>query len=134
MEITEIGLSNRQRIYETCFSGYVEITDKEHDYVICLEIVKHFEGDGLLTVDVLTDSDDGFYTANAIKRIFYNNNELSNLLPSICVKVQKDEIERYICLMYKVTDGTLTSGEITARMSSNMNPWFTTCPDTVACR
>lgn len=124
MKITEIGLSFRQRISETCLSGYVEIIDIDDNYVICLEFNKHFEGNGTLFIDIMTDSDDGFLSPNVINTtgpLKYDNITCGS---STCIKISKLQIERFICLYYRITEGSFTSGEITARISSNENAWF----------
>jgi hypothetical protein len=126
MNIIEIGLSHRQRIAETCFSGYVEVTDKDDELVIGITFEEPFEGDGTLFIDILTDADDGFYTADTIKRIGPLNSQ--NILSgsSICAKNFTSAIDRYICLFYIVSEGTFTTGKITSRVSSIANPWFIT--------
>ena len=124
MKIIEIGLSHRQRIAETCISGYVEITDKEGDYAIVIEFEEPFDGDGTLYIELMTDSDDGFHSADTIKKIGPLHSE--NIISGSTVKIKNfsEQLDRYVCLFYRVTKGSFASGKITARISSEKDPWF----------
>lgn len=124
MEIIEIGLSHRQKISETCISGYVEITDKEDDYIIVIEFEEPFDGDGTLYIELMTDADDGFHTADIIKKIGPLNSKNIISGSSFQIKHFSEQIDRYVCLFYRITRGSFVSGKITARISSEKDPWF----------
>ena len=124
MHITEFGLSHEQRIVDTCFSGYVQLDDNNDELAIGVKFHEPFEGDGILYVELWTDSDDCFCSADTIRRVGPFNSE--NIVTSASFDIRNfiQEAQRYICLRYIVTNGSFTSGRISARISSNLNAWF----------
>ena len=124
MHITEVGLSHEQHIVDTCFSGYVLLDDNNDELAIGVKFHEPFEGDGTLYVELWTDCDDCFCSADVIRRVGPFNSENIDTSASFDMSHFIKDTQRYICLRYAVTNGCFASGRISARISSNLNAWF----------
>lgn len=88
----------RQPIRETCFSGYVQLDESCRQLAICVEIEERFEGDGILEVVLLGDSDDGFYSSSEIYRMGPYTSEELCFLNAIQFPLIVRSPERHLCL------------------------------------
>lgn len=130
MQSPEIGLSMYQPIRETCFSGYVEVQEKNERLVVGVEVVEQFEGDASLEIVLLADSDDCMASAIELHRtkpLSQDDLEGGRTLGFAIV----GRTDRYFCLQYVVSGGTFTKGKVTARVSNGNLPWFVTSADLV---
>lgn len=124
MQVVEFGLSNRQMISETCFSGYVELGINDSILVIVVTIDDQFEGDAKLEIVLIADDDDGFYSASEIYRHGpFTALDLTNHFQVKFKEINSDN-GRYLCLWYIVGGGSFSSGKMSARMSAKADAWF----------
>lgn len=124
MDILEVGLSMRQPIRETCFSGYVQLNESCRQLAICVEIEERFEGDGILEVVLLGDSDDGFYSSSEIYRMGPYTAEELCAHDAIRFPILETSPENHLCLWYRVTGGHFEHGKVTARIAPHSKAWF----------
>lgn len=124
MNIPEIGLSFRQPVRETCFSGYAEYAEGVEEAYIGVEFSEPFEGDGELEIHVLSDADDCFVSASFHGGVKLSGAELQES-KDYAFHLSGGGYDRYICLQYKVSNGSFIKGNITARIAeSPERPWF----------
>lgn len=124
MRVPEAGLSLRQPIRETCFSGYVELPDTHGQLVLAVEVVEPFQGEGRLEVCVITDDDDGFYTADVLCRAEFAEARMLTYRASLFFSLSGLERGRYLALQYVVHEGAFAAGKVTARIAADESPWF----------
>ena len=132
MKTSEIGLSLYQPIRETCFSGYVEVREERDRFVVGVEIAEQFEGDATLEIVLVSDSDDCMCSTWEIHRSqpLSSDKLCSGDSFSFALTGLSDP---YFCVWYVVSGGAFQKGKVTARISDEKAPWFTSSTEVVEC-
>lgn len=128
MNTPEIGLSLYQPIRETCFSGYVEVRDCKKRLIVGLEVAEQFEGDAILEIVLLSDADDCMIGASVLYRtppLTKNDLEGGSSFDFVLNRLE----EPHFCIQYVVSGGVFTKGQVSARISDDIDPWFANIDD-----
>jgi len=116
LEISVVGFSNCQPIRQSCLSGYVSCRDIHKELVVEVEVAEQFEGDAVLTISLVTDCDDGFYSATELEVVGPFTADMLSRHHVWHFQHFRSQLERFVCLHYGVENGSFTKGRLTARL------------------